>query len=293
MKKFILLIIITSIFINCSDTNSGKVTEATVAKTAAQLEDSSVNSINRIDTLSRGFIIGMTPEQVDRQCKKLEAEQIVARLNDNRIFYRFETKNFVLSNAIDFYYYNNKLYRIIESTINSLNEPKNKSNANFKEEVLVDTKKNWGETPYTNGTQPSKFFWLKGNLRIDYLENEKTVAIAISDIGMERQLIAFNAVNEKEEQQRILSQSDSINNATRIAEEKIIEILKDKAKRDWPEDYTTQEFWIKEQITDYHYMQTIPNDDKIKKKAQRDWPLDFSTQKYWYNEQILARDRLK
>jgi len=57
-------------------------------------------------------------------------------------------------------------------------------------------------------------------------------------------------------------------------------------------NYTTQEYWINEQIEACNYMKTITNDD-IKKKAQRDWPLDFSTQKYWYNEQIEARERIK
>lgn len=304
MRIFILLLITTSIFISCSDTNSDTAAEAAVAKTAVQLEDSSLKSRNRIDTLSRGFILGMTPEQVEQQCKKLEAEQTVARLNDGRIFYRFETKNFILSNAVEFYYYDNKLFRIVETTISSLNEPKNKSNANFKDEVLIDTKKNWGEAPKTNGTLKSKFFWLKGNLRIDYFEEENTSAVVISDIGMERQLIAFHEAESKKQQERENLKNDSIlkdyysKNKTEEAnavdeENQIIAKLKKKAARDWPEDYTTQEYWIKEQIAAYHYMQTIPQDDKIKKKAQRDWPLDFSTQKYWYNEQIEARERLK
>jgi hypothetical protein len=74
--------------------------------------------------------------------------------------------------------------------------------------------------------------------------------------------------------------------------ELIINKLKSKAKIDWPNDFTTQEYWLNEQIEDYEYMLTI-EDNSIKRQAQRDWPLDFSTQKYWYNEQIEARERLK
>lgn len=74
--------------------------------------------------------------------------------------------------------------------------------------------------------------------------------------------------------------------------EKVIEKLKARAKRDWPDDYTTQEYWINQQLDDYAYMLTI-EDNSIKRKAQRDWPLDFSTQRYWYNEQIEAKERLK
>lgn len=74
--------------------------------------------------------------------------------------------------------------------------------------------------------------------------------------------------------------------------ETIKEKLKAKAKRDWPDDFTTQEFWVNEQIDAYDYMLTIEN-NSIKSKAQKDWPLDFTTQKFWYNEQIEAKERMK
>lgn len=74
--------------------------------------------------------------------------------------------------------------------------------------------------------------------------------------------------------------------------EMILEKLKAKAKRDWPNDYTTQEYWVNQEIEDYEYMLSIA-DNEIKSQAERDWPLDFSTQKYWYNEQIDARERIK
>ncbi|WP_026705279.1 hypothetical protein [Flavobacterium soli] len=77
-----------------------------------------------------------------------------------------------------------------------------------------------------------------------------------------------------------------------IEKESIIEKLKAKANRDWPNDFTTQEFWVNEQIDAYEYMLTIEN-NSIKAKAQQDWPLDFTTQKFWYNEQIEARERMK
>ena len=78
----------------------------------------------------------------------------------------------------------------------------------------------------------------------------------------------------------------------KLKKQQIIKKLKAKAKRDWPNDYVTQEYWVNEQIEAYEYMLKI-KDNPIKKQAQRDWPLDFSTQKFWYNEQIEARERLK
>lgn len=74
--------------------------------------------------------------------------------------------------------------------------------------------------------------------------------------------------------------------------EAVIQKLKTKAKEDWPDDFTTQEFWLNEQVDAYEYMLNIEN-NSIKAKAQRDWPLDFSTQKFWYNEQIEAQERMK
>lgn len=70
------------------------------------------------------------------------------------------------------------------------------------------------------------------------------------------------------------------------------EKLKEKAKKDWPDDYTTQEYWVREQLEAYDYMLTIP-DGTVKQKAQKDWPLDYVTQKFWYDEQIQAKERLK
>lgn len=95
-------------------------------------------------------------------------------------------------------------------------------------------------------------------------------------------------------QQRIStpSEADTRSEKARTEKKQLIEKLKAKAKRDWPNDYTTQEFWINQQIDDYEYMLTI-EDNEIKRRAQRDWPLDFTTQKFWYNEQIEARERLK
>jgi hypothetical protein len=81
-------------------------------------------------------------------------------------------------------------------------------------------------------------------------------------------------------------------NPEKIEEERIIEKLKTKAARDWPNDYTTQEYWINQELEDYRYMLTIPV-GPIKRQAENDWPYDYTTQKYWYDEQIEAKERLR
>jgi hypothetical protein len=74
--------------------------------------------------------------------------------------------------------------------------------------------------------------------------------------------------------------------------EAIIIKLKEKAKKDWPNDYSTQEYWINTELEAYDHMETI-EDNPIKRQAQRDWPLDFSTQKYWYEQQVEAKNRIE
>ena len=105
---------------------------------------------------------------------------------------------------------------------------------------------------------------------------------------------AYDAVKVEQQQ---TPQAEASQPTTEVErEDSIKEIihnkLKDKAKRDWPNDYTTQEYWINQQLEAYEQMKQIPN-DAIKRQAQRDWPLDFSTQLYWYNQQIEAKERLK
>lgn len=76
------------------------------------------------------------------------------------------------------------------------------------------------------------------------------------------------------------------------AQEAVLVKLKAKARQDWPDDYSTQEYWVNKELEDYKYMKEIPS-RSLKSKAQQDWPLDFSTQKYWYNQQIEAQERMK
>ncbi|MBK7957716.1 MAG: hypothetical protein IPK03_06105 [Bacteroidetes bacterium] len=124
--------------------------------------------------------------------------------------------------------------------------------------------------------------------------------IVIANIGEKKESTSNNVASTTFETQSTTppEQTNSAPNEADIQAEQasakkqeIIEKLKARAKRDWPNDYMTQEFWVNQQVEDYEYMLTIEN-NSIKKQAQRDWPLDFSTQKFWYNEQIEAKERM-
>lgn len=111
--------------------------------------------------------------------------------------------------------------------------------------------------------------------------------------------LAFGSMDDKKDK---TSSIENLNNSNVHPQEIVVETdskkeavtikLKEKARQDWPNDYTTQEFWLKEQLEAYDFMLTI-DDNPTKSKAQKDWPLDFVTQKYWYEEQIEAKKRIE
>lgn len=295
MKQILSLTLLAILLGSCTEkekenqTNSEtSQTSITVNKTAKELENESLNSEIRVDTISsksRGYIFGMTKKEVYNRSKSLLDSNQIVLYADSTIAYRFPTENFILWNYVHFSYYEGKLWRTTESVLPKKNELQNDNKADFKEEALADIISNYGK-PYQNGTLNSDYFWLKGNRRIDYIrqvngEGDSTVFVVYSDMITER---------------KIIKDLDSISKLEREKEREkdllVLKKIKEIAKRDWPNDYTTQEYWINEQMEAYEYMKQIP-DDKIKRKAEQDWPYDFSTQKYWYNEQVQAKERIK
>ena len=117
--------------------------------------------------------------------------------------------------------------------------------------------------------------------------------IIIANFGVNDKKPAVVNTPVEHQEKEIIQPSESEVQQQQLDNEKseVIAKLKAKAARDWPDDYSTQEFWVNQEIEDYEYMKGI-EDNSIKRKAQHDWPLDFTTQKFWYNEQIDARERM-
>ncbi|MES2650629.1 MAG: hypothetical protein V4663_02760 [Bacteroidota bacterium] len=123
------------------------------------------------------------------------------------------------------------------------------------------------------------------------------IAIVIGNLGDKAKdnepfVAAILPINTLETNDTVETSGLAKENMENSEKEFVINELKSKARIDWPNDFTTQEYWLNKQIEDYEYMLTI-EDNSIKRQAQRDWPLDFSTQKYWYTEQIEARERMR
>lgn len=300
MKKLLLGAILLSIIISCSDKKKkeNRIETPIFEKTAIELEDESMKKGGSSDTTSYlHFVLGMTKTQVIKHCKELKEKNIIGYYTNGKIYCPLETDNFKTNVSFDFFYDNeDKLFRIVEQIPQEPKEKTHKSNlkANYKEEILSYFRGDLEKKPLTNGTQSkAKFYWLNGDKRFDYIETEEYFALATSKISAERKMMSYYEELDRKKLEEEYLAKEKNENQQRHEEETIIEKLKAKAKRNWPEDYTTQEYWINEQIEAYHYMLSISNNDKIKKKAQRDWPLDFTTQQFWYNQQIEARQRLE
>lgn len=308
MKKLILGALLLLIIISCSDKNKteNQITAPIIEKTAIELEDESMAKGIVQDSTLLDFVFGMTKDQVVAHCNKLRKENSIGDLTDGNVYYAIETKSFKkVAMELEFFYDNeNKLFRITEQPVmldRIEKKEKINPNTNILDEILGNYKRDLGKKTLTNGTQSNaKFYWLEGDKRFDYLEKNNTCVLARSKISAERKMIAFNEEierkiqeEERKKQEEEILQKEILAELQIQEEQNIIKKLKRKASNNWPDDYTTQEYWINEQIEAYHYMLTIPNNDRIKKKAQNNWPLDFSTQQYWYNEQIEAKERLR
>ena len=73
---------------------------------------------------------------------------------------------------------------------------------------------------------------------------------------------------------------------------KMIEKIKAKAKRDYPNDYTIQKMMYDQAVENYFYMKTV-TDLEVKKNVERDYPLDFTVQKMMYDQEIDAKEQMK
>ena len=193
------------------------------------------------------------------------------------------------------------------SNIEISQKTENKQSNNLKTENIMEqnqTQKKWYDNKFIVHLLLIIFFpvglyalW-KSNTIAKWWKITATVLISlivIANLADDKDNLSNNRTpssTEVKNTNKSEQENSGLDTKVEDAKKQIIEKLKARAKRDWPNDFTTQEYWINEQIGAYEYMLEIEN-NSIKKQAQRDWPLDFTTQKYWYNEQIEAKERLK
>jgi len=75
-------------------------------------------------------------------------------------------------------------------------------------------------------------------------------------------------------------------------DKKIIERIKSKVKRDYPENYSVQKIIFDQEIDDYYYLKNVL-DKQIKRKVEKDYPNDYSLQRVMYNQEVEAKEQMK
>jgi hypothetical protein len=223
----------------------------------------------------------MTYENFNRIISKLQEDTTVVLHLDSCVVDGMGTENYTIYRNTYFQFENGKLFRSVSHIYPEECKKISKNKIPLDSQIISLIEYKYGKKRYKNGTKNSKYFWLKGNKRIDFFDTLNKYVVVISDMSIEREIL-IGIENAKRETQ--IKEVDE--------ESKIFSILKEKAKNDWPDDYITQEFWLNKQKEDYWYMKLLP-DNNIKRRAQRDWPFDFTTQKYWYDKQMEAKERLK
>jgi hypothetical protein len=77
-----------------------------------------------------------------------------------------------------------------------------------------------------------------------------------------------------------------------VEDQKTIEKIKAKVKRDFPNEFTVQKSIYDQEVECYFYMKTV-TDITIKQQVERDFPLEFTVQKELYNQEVEAKEQMK
>ena len=77
-----------------------------------------------------------------------------------------------------------------------------------------------------------------------------------------------------------------------VEDKKVIDKIKQKSIRDFPDNYTMQKMIFDQAVEAYFYMKTV-SDLKIKRKMERDYPNDYFMQKLIYDQEIEAKEKMK
>lgn len=282
IKFCFLILIYCLLLLSCSNSTkqNNSLSTDNSFKTAEQLESESLNSGVISDSLYLGFRLRMTKEEFKKHLSTLLEKKQIGLEDDSSVLSLLQTSNYQLPTTSFFFFENGILFRSINHIYPENSKKTTQEKTSIKDDILSLIEKKMGDTKYVNGTKDSDYYWLKGNKRIDYYDTLGRYIVAYSDLQIEKQIIEDIEEQKQEEIKREIERK-----------ERIFEKLKEKAQRDWPNDYSTQEYWLNEQKAAYDFMIKVPNNG-IKKKAQRDWPLDFVTQKFWYIEQVEAKERI-
>ena len=190
MTRQILFLLFISILASC---------KTPVEKPAYAIENESLRYDIKNPKLGKGYLSGMTKNDVFNHPKDLESSDKLVLLSDSTVVSRIETENFILTNHTSFYYYKGLLYQKISHISTDSIQTKGISDSDFKSEALDYVKKHYGDNYHSNGTQESKLYWVEDGVRIDFFDTLDIVHVSFTDILFERTIKSENNRADREE----------------------------------------------------------------------------------------------
>ena len=186
MRKITNIFLGLFLLISCSQQKNSEKPQTQL--TARQLENQSLNSEIRSDSLPQGFYFGMSHQEYRDRVSELVDENRIRLTEDSTLESMIQSENFELYLNSIYYFNQKKLFRVVNHFYPSRSKKTSDNEVDVKDDILslIELPKN-GER-FENGTQNSKFYWLRGNKRIDYYDTLGRYIVALSNIGEERKI---------------------------------------------------------------------------------------------------------
>lgn len=190
---------------------------------------------------------------------------------------------------------------IAEQNINHTNkdsEPKNKMYDEINENEKKTTKSN--DWKVIVGLISAFLIFVIFSVRNQNNDNENNEYNSTTELSTEQIIEEPTKTKEEIIEEERIAKEQQIEYEKEIAaqqleeenEKKILEKIKRKVERDYPNDYFIQKGLYDQEIESYNYMKTV-SDLKIKRKVERDYPNDYFIQKGIYNQEVEAKEQMK
>ena len=183
-------------------------------KTPIELEDESVKSGIQDYGLPDSFYFGMAEKEVEWRCIKLVDQKKYERQSDGSVSKSMYTDSYTIKYNLEFQYdFSDNLFRIIYKTTDVWLQNNKTTKLQYNKDIFNSLQKEFSDKYMQCGSQPmSKYYWLKGNKRIDFIDTFNKVYIVFSDIPSERKIKIDidNKEKERRERKRDMSNEDRV-----------------------------------------------------------------------------------
>jgi hypothetical protein len=181
------IFIILTILITLSCSNSEK-SENKDQQSAYELENISLATGIRMDTLYLGVQIGNSNEEFQRQINILLNKNQVGLETDSSVVSILQTQNYKYYVNTKFDFEEGKLFRCVSYLYPEKSEKIGNGEIDMKTDLLITLDSTFKIERKQGGTQNAHSYWLTGNRRTDFYDTLGTYIIVQSDIQTEREI---------------------------------------------------------------------------------------------------------